>query len=259
MSHRDRGYVVSAAAGGIGTELVGQLLADGASVVACDISGRRLEALAGKMASIDSANASRLFTIKTDVAEESGVAQVVELAARKLPALHGIANIAGGIAGIGENLIDRPLAEITLDEFRQTCRLNLETTFLMSRAFAAVLAPRGYGKIVNVASLAAFGNFDHMGNAAYDAAKAGVVGLTQTLARSLGPSGIRVNVVAPGSVFTERVRQAFSPEFIEAQRQRIPLHVLTGPQDVAAVLAFLLSPQSDQVTGEVIRVSGGLR
>lgn len=255
MSHAGRGYVVSAAAGGIGTELVGQLLADGASVLACDISGRRLEALAARQG----ANASRLFTIKADVADEGGVAQVVHLASQKLPALHGLANIAGGIAGIGENLIDRPLADITLDEFRQTSRLNLETTFLMSRAFAAILAKNGYGKIVNVASLAAFGNFDHMGNAAYDAAKAGVIGLTQTLSRSLGPSGIRVNVVAPGTVFTERVQQAFSPAFIEAQRQRIPLQVLTGPQDVAAVLAFLLSPQSDQITGEVIRVSGGLR
>lgn len=253
--HSDRGYVVSAAAGGIGTELVTQLLAGGASVLACDISGRRLDALTAKQG----AHASRLVTLKVDVGDEAGVAQVVELASRKLPAVHGLANIAGGIAGIGENLIDKPLAEITLDEFRQTCRLNLETTFLMSRAFAAVFAPRRYGKIVNVASLAAFGNFDHMGNAAYDAAKAGVIGLTQTLARSLGPSGIRVNVVAPGSVFTERVQQAFSAEFIEGQRRRIPLQVLTGPQDVASVLAFLLSPHSDQVTGEVIRVSGGLR
>jgi NAD(P)-dependent dehydrogenase (short-subunit alcohol dehydrogenase family) len=66
---------------------------------------------------------------------------------------------------------------------------------------------------VNVASLAAFGNFEHMGNAGYDAAKLAVVGLTHTLSRSLGPDGIRVNVVAPGSVYTEKVKQAFSAEF----------------------------------------------
>jgi len=129
----------------------------------------------------------------------------------------------------------------------------------MTQALIAHFRGRHYGKVVNVASLAAFGNFDHMGNAAYDAAKAGVVGLTQTLCRSLGPDGIRVNVVAPGSVFTERVQAAFSKEFIEAQRARIPLHVLTGPNDIANALAFLLSDESDQISGETIRVSGGLR
>jgi 7-alpha-hydroxysteroid dehydrogenase len=254
MSHAERSYVVTAAAGGIGTELVGLLLTEGARVLACDISSRRLAALAER----NVAHGDRLKTLKADTADEQGV-ESVRNAAQGLGDIHGLANIAGGIVGIGEDLIDRPIEKITLDEFQQTYRLNLQGAFLMTRALVPHFRERRYGKVVNVASLAAFGNFDSMGNAAYDAAKAAVVGLTQTLSRSLGPDGIRVNVVAPGSVFTERVQAAFSAEFVDRQRQRIPLRVHTGPRDVANALAFFLSPESDQVSGELIRVSGGLR
>jgi NAD(P)-dependent dehydrogenase (short-subunit alcohol dehydrogenase family) len=257
MSHDQRAYVVTAAAGGIGTELVGLLLEGGAHVLACDISSRRLAALAERFPK----QRDQLKTLKADTADETGVESVRQTAQGELGEIHGLANIAGGIVGIGEDLIDRPLEKITLDEFQQTYRLNLQGTFLMIRAFAPHFRQRRYGKVVNVASLAAFGNFDHMGNAAYDAAKAAVVGLglTHTLCRSLGPDGIRVNVVAPGSVFTERVKVAFSHEFNERQRQRIPLQIHTGPRDVAEALAFFLSPLSDQISGELIRVSGGLR
>jgi NAD(P)-dependent dehydrogenase (short-subunit alcohol dehydrogenase family) len=255
MSHDGRSYVVSAAAGGIGTELVGLLLAGGAKVFACDISSRRLAALAEKFAS----HAASLRTLKADTADEGGVESVQRAALDAFGAICGLANIAGGIVGIGEDLIDRAMEKISVDEFRQTYRLNVESCFLMTRAFVPHFRERRYGKVVNVASMAAFGNFDAMGNAGYDAAKAAVVGLTHTLSRSLGPDGIRVNVVAPGSVFTEKVKASFSAEFIERQRQRIPLHVLTGPRDIANALAFFLSPESDQVSGEVLRVSGGLR
>ncbi|HEV7578571.1 MAG TPA: SDR family NAD(P)-dependent oxidoreductase [Caldimonas sp.] len=255
MSHSGRSYVVSAAAGGIGSELVGLLIGAGAKVFACDISSRRLAALAERFG----ADASRLRTLKADTADEGGAESVRRAALEAFGEISGLANIAGGIVGIGEDLIDRAMEKISVDEFRQTYRLNVESCFLMTRAFVPHFRERRYGKVVNVASLAAFGNFDAMGNAGYDAAKAAVVGLTHTLSRSLGPDGIRVNVVAPGSVFTEKVKASFSAEFIEKQRQRIPLHVLTGPRDIANALAFFLSPESDQVSGEVLRVSGGLR
>lgn len=255
MSHVQRAYVVTAAAGGIGSELVGLLLEEGARVLACDISSRRLAALVERHQNYR----EQLQTLKADTADEAGVESARRAAQDGLRQVHGLANIAGGIVGIGEDLIDRPLEKITLDEFQQTWRLNLQGTFLMTRALVPHFREHHYGKVVNVASLAAFGNFDFMGNAAYDAAKAAVIGLTQTLCRSLGPDGIRVNVVAPGSVFTERVQAAFSPEFNERQRQRIPLRIHTGPRDVANALAFFLSPLSDQISGELIRVSGGLR
>lgn len=255
MSHAQRNYVVTAAAGGIGGELVMLLLADGANVLACDISGKRLAALQERA----KVGTDRLSALKVDVGDEKGADLACNTGIEQFGTVHGLANIAGGIAGIGEDLIDRPIERITFAEYEQTLRLNLHTAFLMTRGMVPHFRGKHYGKVVNVASLAAFGNFDHMGNAGYDAAKAAVVGLTHTLSRGLGPDGVRVNVVAPGSVYTEKVKQAFSPEFIELQRRRIPIREHVGPLDVAKALAFFLSPDSDAVSGEVVRVSGGLR
>ena len=247
-------FVVTGAAGGIGSALVRRLLEAGHGVFACDISSRRLDALHQATGRSD-----RLRTLKVDVADEAGAAGSAEAAIDAFGTISGLANVAGGIAGIGEDLIDRPLPRISLDDLRGSLRLNLESAFLMIQALAPHFTQNGYGKVANVASLAAFGNFDHMGNAAYDAAKSAVIGLTQTLSRSLGADGIRLNVVAPGSVFTERVREAFSQDFIDRQNARIPLRRMPGPDDVAAALEYLLLPGSDAVSGELIRVSGGLR
>lgn len=255
MSHAQRNYIVTAAAGGIGGELVLLLLQAGAGVFACDISGKRLAALEERAG----VARERLAILKIDVADEAGAVAAAQAAIARFGTVHGLANVAGGIAGIGEDIIDRPIERIMADEYRQTVRLNLDSAFFMTRALVPHFREKHYGKVANVASLAAFGNFEHMGNAGYDAAKAGVVGLTHTLSRSLGPDGIRVNVVAPGSVYTEKVKQAFSAEFIELQRRRIPLREHVGPLDVAKPLAFFLSPESDAVSGEVLRASGGLR
>src|SRR5207248_2596135 len=149
-----RSYIVTAAAGGIGSELVGLLLEAGARVLACDISSRRLAALVERHQNYR----EQLQTLKADTADEAGVESVRRAAQDSLEEDHGLANIAGGIVGIGEDLIDRPLEKITLDEFQQTWRLNLQGTFLMTRAFVPHFRGRRYGKVVNVASLAAFGN-----------------------------------------------------------------------------------------------------
>ncbi len=255
MTEGKESVVVTAAAGGIGGALVEQLLEAGYGVYACDISSRRLAALAERLAG----RADRLETCKADVGDPEAATRIAAAAIERFGAVSGLANVAGGIAGIGEDVIDRAPERITVEELEQSYRLNLQTAFVMSRALMEHFGERGYGKIANVASLAAWGNFDMMGNAAYDAAKAAVIGMTRSLSRSLGPRGIRVNVVAPGSVYTEKVREAFSDAFIETQRQRIPLRRMPGPEDVAAVLAYLLSPESDMVSGEVIRVAGGLR
>lgn len=256
MSHAGRNYLVTAAAGGIGGEIVLLLLEAGAGVFACDISGKRLAALEERAGPT---RRERLSVLKVDVADENGAALAAKAAIERFGTIDGLANVAGGIAGIGEDLIDRPIDRITFAEYQQTVRLNLDSAFLMTRSLVPHFREKHYGKVVNVASLAAFGNFEHMGNAGYDAAKAAVVGLAHTLSRSLGPDGIRVNVVAPGSIYTERVKQVFSAEFLEMQRRRIPMREHVGPVDVAKTLAFFLSPESDAVSGEIVRVSGGLR
>ena len=114
MSAEPRAYVVTAAAGGIGGALVERLLAAGHGVYAVDISSRRLAALAERAG----AHAGRLQTRKADVADETGVAALAGEAVARFGRVHGLANVAGGIAGIGEDLIDRPLERIGIDELR---------------------------------------------------------------------------------------------------------------------------------------------
>src|SRR5258708_31350442 len=193
MSGTQRLFVVSAGAGGIGGELVGRLLATGHRVLACDISSRRLAAVCERFRPHENS----LLTHKADVADEASASRIAEIAVEHFDIVHGLANVAGGIAGIGEDVIDRSIERIGLEEMRQTFRLNVDSAFLLTRALVPAFKAARYGKIVNVASLAAFGNFDHMGNAAYDAAKAAVIGLTRTLSRSLGRDGIPVHGVEP--------------------------------------------------------------
>jgi 7-alpha-hydroxysteroid dehydrogenase len=250
-----RNYVVTAAAGGIGGELVGMMLARGDNVFAVDISSKRGDALKQRFMEAP----GRLMTVKADVTDEHSVAQAVDQAISTLGTVHGLANIAGGIAGIGDDLIDCEIEAVSPADFRNSFVLNVDSAFLMTRALVSHFSKNGYGKVVNVASMAAFGRFSVMGNPAYDPAKAAVIGLTHTLSRRLGPRGIRVNVVAPGGVFTERLIASLSAETIELQRTRAPLQVLTGPKDVANALDFLLSPASDQISGQTVCVSGGLR
>ena len=249
MTEKEKGrwsgtVVVTAAAGGIGGALVRRLARRGYGVYACDISGRRLDAL--KEALGDAAD--RVTVCKADVGNPAAAQAIAEAAsaqlARGFGPVFGLANVAGGIVGIGEDVIDRPLEKLTVEELEQSYRLNLHTAFLMIKALLPLFEANGYAKVANVASLAAFGNFDLMGNAAYDAAKAGV---------------IRVNVVAPGSVYTDKVREVFNQDFIDRQENRIPLRRMPGPDDVAAVLEYLLMPESDLISGEVVRVGGGLR
>jgi 7-alpha-hydroxysteroid dehydrogenase len=250
-----RNYIVTAAAGGIGGELVGLMLERGDNVFAIDISSKRGAALKERFADAP----GQLHIAKSDITDEQAVAQVVALAIESLGMVHGLANIAGGIVGIGSDLIDCDIETVSAADFRNSFVLNVDSAFLMTRALVPHFGAAGYGKVVNVASMAAFGRFSDMGNPAYDPAKAAVIGLTHTLSRRLGPRGIRVNVVAPGGVFTERVIASFPLEFAERQRTRAPLQTLVKPADVAAALDFLLAPASDQISGQTICVSGGLR
>jgi 7-alpha-hydroxysteroid dehydrogenase len=231
------------------------MLTRGDNVFAVDISSKRGEALRQRFVEAP----GRLTTIKADVTDENTVSQVVAQAIEALGKVHGLANIAGGIAGIGDGLIDCEIEAVSAADFRNSFVLNVDSAFLMTRALVPHFSESSYGKVVNVASMAAFGRFAVMGNPAYDPAKAAVIGLTHTLSRRLGPRGIRVNVVAPGGVFTERLKSSVSPETIELQRTRAPLQTLTGPKDVANALDFLLSANSDLISGQTICVSAGLR
>ena len=140
------------------------------------------------------------------------------------------------------------------EEWGSVLDVNLGGAFRMIRALAPRMRAAGYGRIVNITSINGLrGKF---GQSNYAAAKAGLVGLTKTAARELGPKGITVNAVAPGMVLTE-MALALPEEFRQRAAAEAVLPDLATPQDIAACVLFLLSDAARMITGEVIRVDAG--
>jgi len=149
---------------------------------------------------------------------------------------------------------DRSLAKMSDDEWDSVLRVNLKGAFNTIRALAPRLRAAGHGRIVNVTSINGLrGKF---GQANYSAAKAGLIGLTKSAARELGPKGITVNAVAPGMVLTE-MALALPAEFRDKALAEAVLGRLAEPRDIANAVAFLLSDAARCITGEVVRVDAG--
>jgi 7-alpha-hydroxysteroid dehydrogenase len=255
MTQDIRTYIVTGAAGGIGGATARRLLRTGANVLAVDISARRLATFAEGCADLP----GKVVTLRADLSDDDAAKAVVAEAIEVFGGLHGIANVAGGMVDIVAESMDRPLSQISLTYFHRTFALNVDTAFLMAKHSEAHFAAQGYGKICNVASLAAFANRRDLGDAAYNPAKAAVVALTQTLSLLLGPSGIRVNAVAPGLVFSDKVTETFGGAYVERHLAATALGHFATIEDEGEAIAFFLEPQSDAITGEVLRVSAGTR
>ena len=181
---------------------------------------------------------------QVDIADSVSVAKAVTA----LPA--GVSLLVNN-AGITR---DRSAVNMSDDEWDSVLSVNLTGTFHMVRALAPAMRKAGYGRIVNITSINGIrGKF---GQANYCASKAGLIGLTKTLARELGSKGITVNAVAPGMVMTE-MALALPPEFVDKAKAEAVLPELATPGDVANTVLFLLSDAARMITGEVIRVDAG--
>ncbi|MBI4955593.1 MAG: SDR family oxidoreductase [Myxococcales bacterium] len=149
---------------------------------------------------------------------------------------------------------DKSLLKMSDDEWQSVLDVNLSGAFRLIRALAPAMRAAGGGRIVNITSINGLrGKF---GQANYAAAKAGLVGLTKTAARELGPKGITVNAVAPGMVMTEMARQLDEDVRARARAEAV-LPELAAPEDVAHAVLFLLSDAARAITGEVLRVDAG--
>ena len=237
--------IVTGAARAIGRETAETLAARGATVVSIDL----LPADA-TVAAIE-ARGGRALAVTGDVTDEISVARAVDGVLEAYGRIDVLVNNAGLFAGIER----RPFWEIDLDEWERVVGINVRSVFLCSREVAAPMRAAGSGRIVNIASnVITFGMANLMH---YVASKAAVVGMTRSMARELGPSGIAVNAVAPGLVTTEITEQTVPEEYRRLVAQGQCLQEAIVPSDIAEAVAYLAGPAARMVTGQTLLVNGG--
>jgi 3-oxoacyl-[acyl-carrier protein] reductase len=199
------------------------------------------------------------LAVRADVADEDSVAATVDT----IRSQWGRIDILVNNAGIGQTFCH--LTEMLTAEWNKVLAVNLTGVFFMCRAIVPHMVAAGFGRIINIASAAALRPPDHV--VAYNVSKAGVVSLTQTLAREVGSRGITVNAVCPGNANTELGQRALrergkllgisTEAFRERYISRLAIPRLAEPDDVAHAVAFLATDGAGYITGETLAVCGG--
>jgi 3-oxoacyl-[acyl-carrier protein] reductase len=250
MSLLDRVAVVTGAGQGIGAAVAHRLAVAGASVAIVDIDGDLAMETAARVGA-ETGRTIRGFT--SDVTDPVAVEAIAACVADTLGPIDVLVNNAG-------ILRNAPMIAMTNDEWTTVLDVNLSGAFYWSRAAAPQMIQRRYGKIVNISSGSAHGS--HRGQANYSSAKAGIIGLTKTMAVELGPSNINVNAVAPGAIESEMTRATARQigvsfeEYEQHTAATVALRRLGRPEEVADVICFLASEAARYITGETITVAG---
>jgi 3-oxoacyl-[acyl-carrier protein] reductase len=241
--------VVTGGARGIGAAIAKRLAADGNAVAVLDL---REDDTTATVHAITAAG-GRALGVAADVADTASVSAAVARVVREL----GAPTILINNAGI---LRDNLLFKMTDEDWDSVVAVHLRGAFLMSREVQKHQVEAGWGRIVSLSSTSALGN---RGQANYSAAKAGIQGLTKTLAIELGRYGVTANAIAPGFIETDMLRQTAErmrisfEDFLAGAAQEIPVRRVGQPEDIAAVAGFLCSDDASFVSGQVIYVAGG--
>jgi NAD(P)-dependent dehydrogenase (short-subunit alcohol dehydrogenase family) len=234
-----RPFLVLGAGQGIGRQTCHALAQAGARIVCVDRDETLAKEIAAEVGGVSCVG---------DITSRADVERAVETTVKELGGIYGVVDIVG--VSHFTNLVD-----ISDEEWDGTFSIVLRHAFLTSQIAGRRLAEAGTGVIVYVASISGLTSAPQ--HAAYGAAKAGLLSLVRTAAVELGPSGVRVNAVAPGGVFTPRWGPKFTPEIRAKTEAVIPLRRMAVPGDIANALLFLSSDLSSFITGQVLTVDGG--
>jgi 3-oxoacyl-[acyl-carrier protein] reductase len=236
-----KGALVTGATGGIGWAIAESLHAQGATVAISGTRAERLDELAAKLG-------SRVHVMPCDLRDRTAVAKLAEDAEKALGQVDILVNNAGITH---DNLFMRMKDE----EWDDVIAVNLTSVFVLTRGVLRGMMRRRGGRIVNIASIS--GVLGNPGQGNYAASKAGLVGMTKSLAREVSSRGITANCIAPGFISTP-MTDALTPKQVEAIAGAIPAAKFGKPEDVAATVVFLASDEAGYVTGETIHVNGGM-
>lgn len=245
---RERVVVVTGAGQGLGRAYAHRIAADGATVIVADLN----EEKGGKVVDEITTEGGNAVLQVIDVADRDSCLDLAQTVERQFGALHGLVNNAA----IFSTIQMRPFWEIPPKEWEQVMAVNLRGPWQLSAALLPSLRAAGDASIVNVASDAVW--LGRSGYLHYVASKAGVAGMTHSMAHELGDDNIRVNSISPGPTYTEVPRGTVSPEQREALQSAQALPRDAGVEDMVGVVAFLLSDDSRFMTGQTMHVSGGL-
>ncbi|MGB3720442.1 MAG: 3-oxoacyl-[acyl-carrier-protein] reductase [Proteobacteria bacterium] len=236
-----KGALVTGATGGIGGAIARKLHAAGAAVAISGTKVDRLEALAAELG-------DRVHIVPCDLSDRAAVQKLAGEAEAKLGTLDILVNNAGLTR---DNLFMRMKDE----EWDQVIAVNLTSTFMLCRAAVRNMMRRQWGRIINITSVS--GIIGNPGQGNYAAAKAGMIGMTKSLAREVASRGITANCIAPGFIKTA-MTDVLTEKQVEAIAQHIPAGTFGTPDDIAAGALYLASEEARYVTGQTLHINGGM-
>jgi NAD(P)-dependent dehydrogenase (short-subunit alcohol dehydrogenase family) len=228
--------LVTGATSGIGRAVALQLARDGAEVL---VHGRDAARGADTVEEITASGGKASF-VAADLGDAADVQRLSDV---------GDVDILINNAGMA---LFAPTGELDVDTFDKMFASNVRAPFFLVAAFAPGMATRSHGSIISVSSMA--GEIGIVGGAAYGATKASLAAMTRAWAAEFSPSGVRVNAIAPGPVYTP---SPTGPELIKALGETTPMHRASQPEEIAEVVAFLASPRASYITGATVAVDGG--
>ena len=240
ISFKDKKILITGATGGIGNALVKKFLSLGGNVLATGTKTEKLNDLKKEFPNIN--------ILKFDISDHSKIEEFIENTSSQLAGLDVFVNNAG-------INMDNLSIRMKDEEWKKVIDVNLTSTFLLSKNSIKIMLKNKFGRVVNIASIV--GHTGNLGQSNYSAAKAGIIGMSKSLAIEYAKKNITINCVSPGFIETAMTRNI--PEKVKLHLiSRIPMGKLGSGEDVSNCVAFLSSESSSYITGETIHVNGGM-